>query len=111
MRSSDYFSKEYSISVGTLQRYGIRLHQDQLVAPLYDLNRLLVNVVLLDPALPSKLSAIFGLSILSARNAEIVLVDSIWDALCIYQTTGKVAIAIPNLKLSIRVSEKARKFE
>ena len=87
----------------TLQRYGIRLHQDQLIAPLYDLNRSLVNVVLLDPTSPAKLSAIFGLTLLTARNAEIILVDSIWDALCIYQTTGKVTIAIPNIKFSMRV--------
>ena len=43
---------------------------------------------------------------LTARNAEVVLVDSIWDALCIYQTTGKVAITIPNAKFSIRVRVK-----
>ena len=75
----------------TLQRYGIRLHQDQLVAPVYDLNRSLVNVVLL-----------------TARNAEIILVDSIWDALCIYQTTGKVTIAILNIKFSMRVRTSAK---
>ena len=75
----------------TLQRYGIRLHQDQLVAPVYDLNRSLVNVVLL-----------------TARNAEIILVDSIWDALCIYQTTRKVTIAISNIKFSMRVRTHAR---
>jgi len=70
---------------------------------LYDTNRSLVNVIFLDPSLHSKISAPFGLNILSARNVEIILVDSIWDALCVYQTTGKVAITIPNTKFSIRV--------
>jgi len=97
------FTDEYRISKATLQRYGIRIYQDQLVAPLYDHNRSLVNVIFLDPSLHSKISASFGLNILSARNAEIILVDSIWDALCVYQTTGKVAITIPNTKFSIRV--------
>jgi hypothetical protein len=50
-----------------------------------------------------KLPAPFGLNILTARNAEIILVDSIWDALCVYQITGKVAIVLPNAKFSIRV--------
>ncbi len=99
-------SKEYSISNSTLQRYGIRIYQDQLIAPLYDTNRSLVNIVFLDPTLHSKLTSSFGLNILSARNAEIILVDSIWDALCIYETTGKVAITIPNAKFSIRVRKK-----
>ena len=93
--------QENSISISTLQRYGIRIHQDQLIAPLYDINRSLVNVV----SLESKLSSVpFGLNILSARNAEIILVDSIWDALCVYDATGKVAIAIPQMKFSIRVN-------
>ncbi len=52
-----------------------------------------------------KLSAPFGLNILSARNAEIVVVDSIWDALCIYQTTGKLGIVLPNTKFPIQVKQ------
>jgi hypothetical protein len=53
--------------------------------------------------LHSKLSGSFGLNILTARNVEIILVDSILDALSIYQTTGKIAITIPNIKFSIQV--------
>jgi hypothetical protein len=33
----------------TLQRYGLRIYQDQLIAPLYDIDRSLVNIVCLDP--------------------------------------------------------------
>ncbi|CAF5093677.1 unnamed protein product, partial [Rotaria sp. Silwood1] len=29
------FTEEYTISMTTLQRYGIRLYQDQLIAPLH----------------------------------------------------------------------------
>ncbi len=97
------FLKEYMISNTTLQRYGIRIYQDQLVAPLYDTNRSLVSLVFLDPMLHSKLSGSFGLNILTARNVEIIVVDSILDALSIYQTTGKIAITIPNIKFSIQV--------
>ncbi|UJR09003.1 hypothetical protein I4U23_013253 [Adineta vaga] len=102
------FNEEYTISYTTLQRYGIRIYQDQLIAPLYDTDRSLVNIVLLDPSThsdtkPLKLTTPFGLNILSARNAEIVIVDSIWNALCVFQTTGKVAIALPNGKLSIKI--------
>ncbi|CAF3530129.1 unnamed protein product [Adineta steineri] len=103
------FTEEYTLSSTTLQRYGIRIYQDQLIAPLYDTDRSLVDIVVLDSpsnsdTKPLKLSAPFGLNILSARNAEIILVDSIWDALCIYQTTGKLAIALPNTKFSIRIN-------
>jgi hypothetical protein len=72
------------------------------------MDRSLVNFVILDPSNTNsiKLSAPFGLNILSARNAEIILVDSIWDALCVYQITGKVAIVLPNAKFHIRVKFK-----
>ncbi|CAF1196675.1 unnamed protein product [Rotaria sordida] len=103
------FTEEYTVSNTTLQRYGIRLYQDQLIAPLYDTERSLVNIVILDPTSYSdtkliKLPAPFGLNVLSARNAEIILVDSIWDALCVYQASGKVAIALPNAKFSTRMN-------
>ncbi|CAF3376029.1 unnamed protein product [Rotaria socialis] len=103
------FNEEYTLSYDTLQRYGLRIYQDQLIAPLYDADRSLVDIVVLDPisqtnTKPLKLAAPFGLNLLSARNAEIMLVDSIWDALCVYQTTGKVAIALPSAKFSIRMN-------
>ncbi|CAF3188867.1 unnamed protein product [Rotaria sp. Silwood2] len=103
------FTEEYTISNTTLQRYGIRLYEDQLIAPLYDTDRSLVNIVVLDSTSFSdtksiKVAAPFGLNLLSARNVEIVLVDSIWDALCVYQTTGKIAIVLPNAKFSIRMN-------
>ncbi|CAF4930261.1 unnamed protein product, partial [Rotaria sp. Silwood1] len=103
------FTEEYTISMTTLQRYGIRLYQDQLIAPLHDTERSIVNIVVLDPmsysdTKPIKLPAPFGLNLLSSRNAEIILVDSIWDALCVYQVTGKKAIALPSAKFSIRMN-------
>ncbi|CAF1480837.1 unnamed protein product [Rotaria sp. Silwood1] len=103
------FTEEYTISMTTLQRYGIRLYQDQLIAPLHDTERSIVNIVVLDPmsysdTKPIKLPAPFGLNLLSSRNAEIILVDSIWDALCVYQVTGKKAIALPSAKFSIQMN-------
>ena len=38
------------LSNTTLQRYGLRLYQDQLVAPLYDTDRSLVRIIVLDPS-------------------------------------------------------------
>ena len=78
---------------------------------MYDVDRSLVSLVFLDPSNmnPIKLSTPFGLNILTARNAEIILVESIWDALCVYQITGKVAIVLPNAKFHIRV--KKEKFD
>ncbi|CAF3901245.1 unnamed protein product [Rotaria magnacalcarata] len=72
------FNEEYTLSTDTLQRYGLRIYQDQLIAPLYDADRSLVNIVVLDPICqtntkPLKLTVPFGLNLLSARNAEIML--------------------------------------
>jgi hypothetical protein len=98
-------SKESMLSTTTLQRYGLRIYEDQLVAPLYDNERSLVRLIILDPAsiAAMKLPAAFGLNIITARNSEVVLVDSIWDALCVYQTTGKMALVLPQGKVSTRV--------
>lgn len=56
-----------------------------------------------------KLEKPFGLNVLNARNAEIVIVDSIWDALCLFEATGKVSIVLPQGKVAIKV--KNRIFE
>ena len=98
------------LATTTLQRYGVRIYEDQLVAPLYDTERSLVHLVLLGPASTEamKLPAAFGLNMITARNSEIVLVDSIWDALCVYQTTGRTALVLPHGKVSTRVRHFAR---
>ena len=41
--------QECMISTATLHRYGLRLYEDQLVAPLYDADRSLVRIIRLDP--------------------------------------------------------------
>ena len=103
-------SKESMLTTTTLQRYGLRIYEDQLVAPLYDTDRSLARLVILDPAsiAATKLPAAFGLNSITARNTEVVLVDSIWDALCVYQTTSKMALVLPHGKVSTRVRHSAR---
>ncbi|CAF0886846.1 unnamed protein product [Didymodactylos carnosus] len=102
---ANYGFVDHVLSIASLHKYGIKLYEDKLIAPLFDADRVsLIGIVQLDASnvTQQKLNTPFGLNILTQRNSEAIIVDNIWDALCLYEITGKAAIVLPNSKLSIQ---------
>ncbi|XP_033646064.1 twinkle protein, mitochondrial-like [Asterias rubens] len=104
------------ITTKTLEKFNIRYIHDQraFVLPLYGFNDLLQGVKLLEVKKVEEgheviqtlytrhvQTGLFGFHLIGHRDAEIVLVSNVLDALAVYQTTGQTVLALPNGSASL----------